>query len=239
MAAESFAAKMCFAGLHSPAFMTVHHWHGQTFWLTKERVMYWEEEKALVASDLHIGKTGHFRKHGIAVPQSVFKEDLQRLFTAIQQFKPGKLVIVGDLFHSEVNRELDLFTRWRNDFPQVDFLLVKGNHDILPDSWYEANNIRVKDSLHLNGLLLVHDKDGDYTPGENPIPNGVISGHVHPAVSVKSGPRQEVRLPCFYFNGTQCILPAFSHFTGTFLVKPQKKDAVFAITSREVMRLEF
>ena len=30
--------------------------------------MFWEEEKALIVSDLHFGKTGHFRKSGIAVP---------------------------------------------------------------------------------------------------------------------------------------------------------------------------
>ncbi|HEY4936402.1 MAG TPA: metallophosphoesterase, partial [Puia sp.] len=51
----------------------------QQFWLTTDRTMFWEEEKALIVSDLHFGKTGHFRKSGIAVPPSVFKEDLQRL----------------------------------------------------------------------------------------------------------------------------------------------------------------
>ncbi len=201
--------------------------------------MFWEEEKALIASDLHIGKTGHFRKHGIAVPQSVFKEDMQRLFTAIQYFKPKKLIIAGDLFHSEANKELDLFTRWRNDFLPVEFILVQGNHDILPAQWYSQNNITVTDCLGLGGLLLLHDKDCKHELLNNPDFKGVISGHVHPAVVLSAGPRQAVRLPCFYFNGRQCILPAFSHFTGTYSVKPQKKDAVFAITSKEIMRIEY
>ena len=220
--------------------MTAHHWHDQTFWLTKERVMYWEETNTLVASDIHIGKTGHFRKHGIAVPQDIYKEDMQRLFTAIQYFKPKQLVIVGDLFHSHANKELNLFTRWRNDFAAVDFILVKGNHDILPQNWYLENNIKVVDCLELNGILLMHDKEcePDNTIDKNGI-KAMISGHVHPAVTLRSGPRQEVRLPCFYFNGKQCILPAFSHFTGTFSVKPQKQDAVFVITSNEIMRLQY
>ncbi len=50
----------------------------QRYWLSPERMVFWEEEKALVVSDLHFGKTGHFRKSGIPVPQSVYKEDLQR-----------------------------------------------------------------------------------------------------------------------------------------------------------------
>ena len=58
----------------------------QQLCLSSDRSIYWEEEKALVVSDLHIGKTGHFRKAGIAVPQSVFKEDLQRLVSLIQYF---------------------------------------------------------------------------------------------------------------------------------------------------------
>ncbi len=60
----------------------------QQFWLTTDRTMYWEEEKALIVSDLHFGKTGHFRKSGIAVPASVYKEDLQRLIVQIQYFQP-------------------------------------------------------------------------------------------------------------------------------------------------------
>ena len=220
--------------------MTAHHWHDQTFWLTKERVMYWEEEKTLIGSDLHIGKTGHFRKHGIAVPQDIYKEDMQRLFTALQYFKPAQFVIVGDFFHSHANKELNLFTRWRRDFASLDFILVKGNHDILPTAWYNDNHIKVVDCLELNGILLVHDKDCKTNPViDKAMVKAIISGHVHPAVVVRSGPRQEVRLPCFYFNGAQCILPAFSHFTGTFALRPQKADVVFAITAKEIMRLKY
>jgi metallophosphoesterase superfamily enzyme len=58
------------------------------FWLSPERVLYWEEEKTLILSDLHFGKTGHFRKSGIAVPQSIYQQDLQRLFHQISFFNP-------------------------------------------------------------------------------------------------------------------------------------------------------
>jgi uncharacterized protein len=221
-------------------FMTAFQWHQQTFWLTKERLMFWEEANVIIASDLHIGKTGHFRKHGIAVPQDIYKEDMQRLFTALQYFKPKQFVIVGDLFHSHANKELNLFARWRKDFAHIDFVLVKGNHDILAPAWYVENNIKVVECLQLNGILLMHDKtcEPDNSIDKATI-TGIISGHVHPAVILRSGPRQETRLPCFYFNGTQCILPAFSHFTGSFALKPQKQDTVFAITATEIMRLQY
>ena len=54
-----------------------HHIAGNTFTLSNDRCVFWEEEKMLLLSDLHFGKTGHFRKEGIAVPQDIYKEDLQ------------------------------------------------------------------------------------------------------------------------------------------------------------------
>ena len=106
------------------------------FVLSPERVMYWEKQKTLIIADLHIGKTGHFRKSGIPVPQNVFKEDLQRLFTQILFFKAEKLIIAGDLSHSKSNKEMDLFKKWRNDLRWFRYDLVNGNHDILEESWY-------------------------------------------------------------------------------------------------------
>ena len=118
-----------------------------SFWVSPDRCLFWEEQKALILADLHFGKTGHFRKYGIAVPQSVYKEDLQRLVAQIQFFQPKQLIIVGDLFHSHANKELELFKRWRENFPGLIIHLIKGNHDILQDDWYNGADI-----------LLNHDK---------------------------------------------------------------------------------
>jgi uncharacterized protein len=119
----------------------LHQLLDQHFWLSPERVLFWEQEKILIVSDLHFGKTGHFRKSGIAVPQSVYKEDLQRLFAQISFFKAEQLLIVGDLFHSIVNKEMDFFLKWRKDISQLPFLLIKGNHDILSSNWYQEASI--------------------------------------------------------------------------------------------------
>src|SRR6187397_1360780 len=88
-----------------------------SFLLSAERCMFWQERKILILSDLHLGKTGHFRKHGIAVPQAVFIEDLQRLVEQLIHFRAKKIIAVGDLFHSKANKEMDLFLKWRNDLP--------------------------------------------------------------------------------------------------------------------------
>jgi DNA ligase-associated metallophosphoesterase len=117
--------------------------HEQNLWLSAQRSIFWEEQKALIVSDLHFGKTGHFRKSGIAVPQTVYKEDLQRLISLLHHFQPQQLIVVGDFFHSSINTELDWFKKWRADFSSLKILLVKGNHDILQQKWYEESGIDV------------------------------------------------------------------------------------------------
>ncbi|RYY54751.1 MAG: metallophosphoesterase, partial [Chitinophagaceae bacterium] len=81
---------------------------GQALVLSPQKAIFWQEEKTLVVADVHIGKTGHFRKAGIPVPAKVYKEDLHRLFSLILFFKAEKLLIVGDFTHSTSNLELDL-----------------------------------------------------------------------------------------------------------------------------------
>ncbi|MFN2458161.1 MAG: ligase-associated DNA damage response endonuclease PdeM [Chitinophagaceae bacterium] len=129
----------------------------QNFWLSATRSLFWEEQKALILSDLHLGKTGHFRKAGIAVPQNVLKNDMQRFIEVVQHFQPEKLIIVGDLFHSDANKELELFSKWRNDLKDVQFYLVKGNHDILQKKWYADTCIHVTEQLHINSFVFCHD----------------------------------------------------------------------------------
>jgi DNA ligase-associated metallophosphoesterase len=204
-------------------------------WLSADRCIFWEEEQTLIVSDLHFGKTGHFRKHGIAVPQTVYKKDLQRLVNQLQHFQPKHLIVVGDLFHSRENKELELFYRWRHDFPDLQITLVKGNHDILQETWYRDFNIHIaEEELHINQFHFRHDiQDG--------LPNGAhysFSGHLHPGVRINGLGKQSLCFPCFYFTKTYCVLPAFSHFTGTATIRPEAHENVFAIVENKVMQLQ-
>ena len=208
-----------------------HKINKQTFWLSATRTIFWEDQNALILSDLHFGKTGHFRKAGIPVPQSVYKEDLQRLVNLIQYFKPAQIIAVGDLFHSKVNLELDLFKRWRNDFESLDFVLVKGNHDILKAEWYEEASISVTNELLLDGILFVHDNC------ENRDDIFTFCGHIHPGVIINGIGKQSLRFPCFYFTKTQCILPAYSKFTGMATINPTASDSVYAIVQDSLIKL--
>lgn len=202
--------------------------NGSIFLLSAERCVFWEAEKILLLADLHFGKTGHFRKEGIAVPQAVYKEDLQRLLTQIQFFKPQQLIIIGDMFHSYVNKELDFFKRWRNDFKSLPIQLVKGNHDILQLDWYKDTGITVaENNLHIGDFSFVHDI-AEVENNQDVAPY-FFSGHIHPGIAVSGIGRQSIQLPCFYFARQYAVLPAFSRFTGSHPIKPKRGESVYAI----------
>lgn len=204
--------------------------------LTAERTLFWEEQRTLVIADLHVGKTGHFRKAGINVPASVYKDDLHRLLAQLRFFNAQKLVIAGDLTHSIANKELDLFLKWRNDFPALEVHLARGNHDILADNWYSKANITVhSEPLTIKQFSFVHDiTEWKEDPAKGEF---IFSGHVHPAVVLSGKAKQSLRLPCFYFTPNYCILPAFSRFTGGYRVEPSKGDTVFAIAGKDILPL--
>lgn len=206
------------------------------FWISPERCIYWEEKKTLLLADLHAGKTGHFRKSGIAVPQKLFRADLQRLVAQVLFFKAERLLVLGDLSHSHGNKELDLFLRWRKDLSLLDVVLVKGNHDILAESWYQEASISiVHNKLIEDRFCFQHD-------GETVVIKDDIlyafTGHIHPGVHIRGMGKQSLRFPCFYFTEDVCVLPAFSQFTGLSAIKPRPGHNVFAIVEKEIIQVQ-
>ena len=209
---------------------------GQKCWLSAERCLYWEQQSTLILSDLHFGKTGHFRKFGIGVPQDVYKEDLHRLFEQIQYFQPREIIITGDLFHSRANQEFEWFAKWRADIAGIKIHLVKGNHDALQNKVYYDLDLEVHENEYvLSPFRFIHNPLHE---GSDLLNHYTISGHIHPGVRVSGTGRQSLSFPCFYFSETIAILPAFSKFTGFIVVDTIQTDKVFAIVKGNPARKE-
>ena len=228
--------------MHTPVS---HKIRSHQFWLTTDRTMFWEEEKALIVSDLHFGKTGHFRKSGIAIPPSVYKEDLQRLVIQIQYFQPSELIIVGDMFHSHANKELELFLKWRSDLAGIHIRLVRGNHDILKNEWYENAGIDLSSqTLSRKDFHFVHDISDQLEQRDGFLKNiseersYFFSGHIHPGIRLNGVGKQSLCFPCFYFGKKYAVLPAFSRFTGVAMIYPEAEEEVFAIVNQELIQLQ-
>ncbi|WP_342748358.1 ligase-associated DNA damage response endonuclease PdeM [Flavobacterium album] len=193
--------------------------------------MYWIQKKMLLISDAHLGKVSHFRKHGAAIPGGIIHKNFIKLDEAIHHFNPESICFLGDLFHSELNNEWQLFQNWvvRTNIPIV---LVAGNHDIINPAKYHDINIQIVSDWELDGVLLTHYpeiREGFFT----------LCGHIHPAVELRGAGRQYLKLPCFFKSHGQMILPAFGEFTGTYVMQPLQDDVVYAIIKDAVIKVAF
>lgn len=204
----------------------------QDLQLTNQRAVFWEKHHMLILSDLHIGKTAHFRKSGIAIPSKVLENDLDRLAGLIDYFKVEKVAIVGDMFHAEVNDDIAIFSKWTKSIKPVEWILVKGNHDKWPNTIYDDLSIKtLNPSLEMAPFTLIHNvrklkEDKFY-----------ITGHTHPGVSIKGLGRQRIKLPCYQISDRQLRLPAFSLFTGLNTRKPSEMCTHYAFTEESIFQI--
>ncbi|WP_449436316.1 ligase-associated DNA damage response endonuclease PdeM [Pedobacter steynii] len=206
---------------------------GEQLILSKERAIYWPVKKMLIISDLHIGKSAHFRKSGIQVPDLVNQTDLQRLTALMSEFNPDNLIVTGDMFHNNFNSDANGFMHWRQRFANLKVILIKGNHDTLKNEDYEALDIEV----HQKELLLwpfrfIHDKPVEPDEYYN------ITGHIHPGVIIYGKAKQQLKFPCFYFGKHCAIMPAFSVFTGLKILDAEQGDCFYAITPAKVIAIK-
>ena len=201
----------------------------QHFTLHPAGGLYWEETNILMISDIHLGKVTHFRKYGAAVPPQAIAENFSLLDHTMDFFRPASLFFLGDLFHSYLNTEWQLFENWVGK-TSIPLMLIAGNHDIICPTKYEDLGIRMVPELAIDSFLLTHhpcERNGFFN----------FSGHVHPAVKLLGKGRQSLRLPCFFKRQSQLILPAFGSFTGTHVLDKKSGDEVYAIADSQVIKI--
>lgn len=201
---------------------------GERLLLHPYGALYWPRLRWLVASDLHLGKAAHLRKGGSAIPEGHDEATLDRLAQVLAAFRPDRLLILGDLFHSSHNKRWEAFSQWALQCP-VPIHLVPGNHDVLADRRYAEAGVQVcDDTIEEGPFVLSHE------PLNRPGVYG-ISGHLHPGVVLLGKGRQHMRLSCFWFGVDQAILPAFGKATGLHIVHPLPGDRVYARTDHAVI----
>lgn len=207
----------------------------QDLLLLPQKAIYWKQENALIAADVHLGKVGHFRKAGIAVPRDMEQNDLSVLSDLIYEHQPKKIIFLGDFFHSDMNADWDWFILWRSQFPKLEIILVRGNHDIIQDKYYEQLNIALHHKLLVGPFLMLHHplKETDFEHAEG----YAFCGHIHPGISLSGRGRQSITLACFAFGAKQAILPSFGKFTGRVAIRSSKTDRIFAIAKDKVIAI--
>jgi len=207
------------------------HLH-QDLYLIPQKAIFWKNKGVLLVSDLHFGKAGHFRKSGIAIPALVHDNDFDILDQLVETYQPSSVLFLGDLFHSEHNNQWISLSNWIKKYNNLAIHLVKGNHDILPEDLYRFDNLEIHDDSFIIEPFIFTHKPLD-NQNEKELYN--ISGHIHPAVTLKGRAKQQINLPCFYFGKKNGLMPAFGKFTGNSLLKINKEDLVYVITNQSVI----
>lgn len=200
-----------------------------TYILDHRKVMYHVETETIIVADLHVGKSAHFRKAGVSMPGYSFVQDILRFQAVLEDYQPMRVMILGDLFHSDSNRECDEWEELMAYFPDISFHLIIGNHD----KWSIGgctDAMTLDSSLEENGILFTHE------PTEDAVLIN-FCGHIHPGIRLKGSARQSLKLSCFWLSEKRLIFPAFSELTGLAVVKPKRKDRVFVPLEHKVVEI--
>ena len=176
----------------------------EEFYAYPNKSLYWKRLNTLIIADLHLGKSVSYAKNKQFLPPYDTKEILDELFISLEEIKPNKLIIVGDLLHDAFST-LSLKEKDHKDFRQymknTDFIWIKGNHD---------KNIEIKgfnnfSKYEVDKFLFTHI----------PISSSLfqICGHYHPKAKI-SHKGKTIFKTSFVHNEKILILPSFGILTG-------------------------
>jgi DNA ligase-associated metallophosphoesterase len=203
---------------------------GQNLRLHAGRYAEWLEEKTLFVADVHLGKIAHFRRAGIGIPPQAGENGFLRLSEILQRHRPARMMILGDLFHSDFNEDFPRFAEWRKNHSAVDITLIPGNHDRSGLPHLSQLGIEIQPPHQSGPFFLQHEA------GENEV-GFLLHGHLHPGISLHGVGRQHLRMPAFWLQKHALCLPAFGTFTGLASISPDPEDVIFAIAGQRIQRI--
>jgi len=176
--------------------------------------LFWEEQRLLVVSDLHLEKGSSFAARGVLLPPYDTAATLSRLAAVIARHDPRRVIALGDSFHDRSAHER-LAAADRDAIAALqarrDWIWISGNHDpALPS---DLGGV-IASEVAVGPLLFRHEPTGAF---------GEIAGHLHPKARVPTRGRTMERR-CFASDGERAVMPAFGAYTGGLSIR----DVVFA-----------
>ena len=186
------------------------------------------ERQDLFISDCHFGKVTHFRKNAIPIPNAVAQGDLVKLKSILEKHQPKRVFFMGDLFHSHINSEWDLLQQVLSNFDS-EYILIQGNHDILETENYSGLFTVLDEFIYEEKICLSHE------PVKHELP--VLCGHVHPGIGVQTGTTTKTKLPCFWIENHQLIMPAFGSFTGCIEPNKSRTAQAWAVLNNSIFKV--
>jgi uncharacterized protein len=171
--------------------------------------LYWEAQRLLVVSDLHLEKGSSFAARGVLLPPYDTAVTLGRLAAVIARHDPRMVIALGDSFHDrDAHARLSDIDRGAITAMQVrrDWIWIAGNHDpALPS---DLGGV-IASEVCIGPIAFRHEPSGAY---------GEIAGHLHPKARVATRARVTERR-CFASDGERAVMPAFGAYAGGLSIR--------------------
>ena len=133
---------------------------GERLQLRSERAIHLPAHGTLLVADVHVGKAQSFRRLGVPVPGGTTADTLRRLDGLLDATDARRIVFLGDFLHSPRSHAaatLAAVGRWRAQHPELQLVLVRGNHDDRAgDPPAEFGFEVVDEPLRVGALALCH-----------------------------------------------------------------------------------
>jgi len=180
----------------------------------------------LAVADLHFGYEISQRAAGRLMPLWGMKSVEERLTELLDDYRPDRLLILGDLVHDRAAAaEARLLIERLRGGREV--VVLAGNHDRQLRA-----TIELRDSWESKGFHFHHGHCAAETPGRIQ-----IIGHHHPAGTVRDGAGLRLKLPAFVQQGSCWIMPAFSPWAAGAAWEPEPGSRMWLCTPRRILEM--
>jgi len=190
---------------------------GVTFAADLSGALYWDEQRLLVVSDLHLEKGSSYAMRGTLLPPYDTIATLGRLAAVISRHDPRIVVALGDSFHDRTAHGR-LSAENRDTVAALqsgrDWIWISGNHD--PELPSDLGGT-VADEVALGPVTFRHEPSGA---------QGEIAGHLHPKARVSARGRSMERR-CFASDGERAVMPAFGAYAGGLSIRDKAFAKIF------------
>jgi DNA ligase-associated metallophosphoesterase len=189
--------------------------------------LFHEREKWLAIADLHFGFELSQRVAGRLVPFWGMESSKTRLLQLLADYRPQRLIIVGDLVHDEAAAE-PLCELLAHAAEQCEVIAIAGNHD------RKLPRVIVLQDSFATGRFKFHHGDCQHDQKDRI----EVIGHFHPAASLRDGAGLHLKFPAFVQGPTCWILPAFSPWAAGTPWEADGKSRIWICTPQRVLRIE-
>jgi DNA ligase-associated metallophosphoesterase len=191
---------------------------GVTFTADAAGALFWDDERLLIVSDLHLEKGSSFATRGILLPPYDTAATLARLAAVIARHDPRRVIALGDSFHdAEAHARLASADRDTIAAMQAgrDWIWIAGNHDPKPPVSLSGS---VASELAIGPVCFRHEPTGAA---------GEIAGHLHPKARVATRARS-IERRCIASDGVRAVMPSFGAYTGGLSIRDRAFEKIFA-----------